>query len=154
MVITVVMSLLLATITGQRTLRQQTDAHEAVRVPAAIITQDARFAYKAMCGFGDFLQLALNTTGTNYVIYQFANANGDPDPGNLHRVLVGGAQPSDEIVAWNLVSDQNANDFTAFACAYDPRQQVRTASAHLVRQPVGISQTSIALDIMASLRSN
>ncbi|MDB4896526.1 MAG: hypothetical protein JWN15_2788 [Firmicutes bacterium] len=166
MVILVVTSLLFMTMTNKRLLQQQTDAYEALRLPASMVTLDARFATTVSCQVSEYLQIATNAAVTEYVMYRFASApiGGSPhdvtdDPHNLHRwVVKGGAVERDDIVGWNLVkvdpSDPNQVDYTWFGCTVDAPLRT-TAKIHLVKQLVSKSGTrSVVLEATGFLRAN
>jgi hypothetical protein len=100
-------SMLLANQSSRRVLQQQTDRYESVRLVADAMIQDARFATWVDCPWGDVVRLFSKTTfPQDYVIYQFADSAGNPDPVNIHRVVVvGGVVQRDDIVGWDLLSD-------------------------------------------------
>jgi type II secretory pathway pseudopilin PulG len=154
MVITVVTSLIFMVMANKRLLQQQTDAYEAVRVPASWVTLDARFATQAGCVGTDFLQIFTKLGSTDYIMYRFASTptGGPPgateDPHNLHRwVVKGGVVERDDIVGWDLVKfnpDDPEQDSTWFGCA--PEGLLRqTAKIHLVKQLASKSGTKLVV---------
>jgi prepilin-type N-terminal cleavage/methylation domain-containing protein len=154
MISTVVGSLLFATMTSSRRLQDQTDMYESLRLPAAMLTQDARFARTADCGW-DYLKFYTSASPTDYIEYHFASWGGVADPVNVHRwVVQGGVMQRDDIVGWNLVQPDfsHATDATEFGC--DTRATSRWASIRFVKTALPGQTVNTQLSTMAFLRSN
>jgi Tfp pilus assembly protein PilE len=152
MISTVVGSLLLATMTSSRRLQVQTDMYESLRLPAAMLTQDARFARTAACDW-DYLKLYTSASPTDYIEYHFASWGGVADPANLHRwVVQGGVMQRDDIVGWNLVPPDftHATDATWYDCGTSPTN--RWATIHLVKSALQGQSNNSSLDAKAFLR--
>ena len=149
---TVLASLLFTTMRSGRVMLQTTDQYESLRVAAASIMEDARFATLAGC---DWDNLRLSYSATDYVHYKFAAWDGAqevPDPQHLHRWIVrGGVVERDDIVGWNLVAaDPWAGiDGTEFDC--NASTTYRKAWARLVKPPAGTTPGAV-LEVTALLR--
>jgi prepilin-type N-terminal cleavage/methylation domain-containing protein len=153
MISTVVGSLLFATMTSSRRLQEQTDVYESLRLPASMLTQDARFAKSAACDL-DYLRL-YTTFPSDYIEYHFAFWGGAADPANLHRwVVQGGVMQRDDILGWNLVPPDvsGASDSTAFGCDSFPTD--RYGNIHLVKAALPGQTVNTDLDAKAFLRTN
>lgn len=151
MVFSVVGSVLTTMTLDLRLLQKQTDAYEALRLPAAVFVQDARTA-RTVAYDPEFLKLYTGLGFTNYIMYSFRYPDESPDPNNLHRRLVqGGSVTRDDIVGWNLVPPDGTTDTTWFGCTCGGSN--RLAQIHLVKQPGTGSATFIHLDAQALSRS-
>jgi type II secretory pathway pseudopilin PulG len=154
-VVMVVTSVLLSSLLSQRRLLQQTDDYEALRVAAAIFTQDARYAHGCSAGW-DYLHLTFSPS--ERVEYKFATRLPDDiaqlDPDHLHRWhYMGGSFQSDEIIGWNLVppSYDAPLEGTRFECTtsdYNPN-----ATIILLKPPLPGQQTPTLLRVFAYHRS-
>jgi hypothetical protein len=135
-VATVVTSILMTVMASGRRLQNQTDQYESLRLAADLFTQDARFALYATCDPFNFVKLNTNSTGTDYVYYTFAFADGTPDDHDLHRwVIQGGGLMRDDIVGRDLVPpDLSWGAGSEFGCT--SYSQDRQAYVRLVKPPL------------------
>lgn len=153
LIATVVAGLLMATTTSGRSLARQTDDYESLRLPAAMMMQDARFAVAARCGW-DYLELI--TGSSSSVVYRFASwTDGEEihDPNNLHRwVVVSGNVERDDIVGWSLIPYDlwTGEPGTWFDCDASPLY--RKAVIRLVAAPLPGQEVGAHLEVTAFLR--
>lgn len=145
-------SVLFATMRSETALQRQTNQFESLRIAAAMIQQDARFAVEASCTTTGYLTLYSDTTNDDYVKYWFRNGNGTADSKHLHRhVYQGGGLVRDDIVGWDLIPAGQPNG-TTFGCTTD--LEFRTAKVVLSKTPLpGQSQSrTTRLEVTAFLR--
>jgi len=147
-------SMLLANESSRRMLQMQTDRYESVRQAADVMLQDARFASQVSCNL-DWLRLNLVAgPGSGYIVYQFQDAAGNPDPDNLHRLVYdgGGVVQRDDIVGWGLVPiDWWGGESTNFAC--NNSLSSRKATVQLVKVGHKTSAPNIILEFTIFLRT-
>lgn len=155
LVISLLVPLVVAILSGRRSLQAQTDYYESMRVPAALLMQDAQRAALCAADPNNYLKLVAQPEQA-YIQYTFAtysqsHPDGDPDPQNLHRwEFEGGRLKSDEIIGWHLEQAGDANGPT-FACrGMAPNQQ---AFLRLVKPSLTAGGPQVQLDLVALVRS-
>jgi type II secretory pathway pseudopilin PulG len=115
-VATVLSSLLFTLLRSHQWFLQRTDQSESLRIAAAHIRQDARFATD--CFFGPKeLTLHIEPLATDITYKITPNAEGKHD---LHRVVYQGGNPqSDDIVGWDILPAVSTGANKSFICVGD-----------------------------------